>query len=1438
MPEASAAPPALPLSAAQYGIWTGQQIDPLSPAFNTAEYVTIHGPADVPGLAAAIRATVGETEALQMRFAERDGIPHQIPATPDCPVHIADLRNEPNPFATAEAWMHRDIARPVDLATGQLFAHALFVTGERTVLWYHRVHHILLDGYGLALFAQRVAARYTAAREEREPGPAPWASLSALLAEDAGYQHGADHERDRAHWVGYHRDRPAPVTLAGRSAPLARHVHRVTAEIPALSTEGLRTVAREARANWTDALIAAIATYLHRMTGAPHVSLALPVMLRTGSVAVRVPAMVTNVVQCYTDFTDEPSLVDLIGQVRDHLRASRPHHRYRYEELRRDLGLVGNERKLFGPSANIMPFDYGLRFGSFTSSVRNVSAGLVEDLAVNVYDRADGDGLLIALDANPNLYDTHQLEGHLTRFLTLLERLIAAPHQQVAAHDLLLPHERRLLEAEAHGTAISWDDQPAGTIAELLANRTATSPDAPALVSADGTLSYAELSDRVRRLAAVLTEHGVGPGDVVLHLLPRTSDAIIALFAIGHAGAAYLPADPDHPPARIAQLMDDATPVTVLTTTAYTSLLPAGAATITLDSPETMSRLAAARGDDQPVPLDPGAPLCLIYTSGSTGTPKGAWTTHRGMVNLFHHHRTTMIEPACGTTPRRAALTASLSFDTSWEGLLWLLAGHELHLVDDDTRRDPAALLDYIDDHTIDFLDITPTYATELLAAGLLDHHRHRPAVLALGGEAAGPALWTALRGAPEITTYNLYGPTECTVDATWARLADSPTPVIGRPVSNARGEVLDAALQRLPPGVTGELYLGGVPVGAGYHRRPELTAERFVRDPYGPPGARMYRTGDLARRLPDGQLEYLGRADDQMKVRGFRIEPGEIEAALQRHSHVRQAAVIARDDRLIAYVVCEDTDATPAGGELRAHTAALLPEHMVPATTVFLDRLPVQVSGKLDRAALPDPPAQQVTEGREPRTAEERKLCALFRSVLGLTAADLDTDFFSAGGHSLLVARLIGLIRTEFGVRLTVRDVFEASTVATLAARINAPTTHHPWAGTDLTAEVTLPEDIRPNGTPQPARAVFLTGATGFLGAFLLRELLDRTPLRVHCLVRARSAVDGIDRLRAALDAYGLGDQDMERVTAHPGDLEEPHLGLAPAEFARLANTVDVILHNGARVNHFEPYQRLRASHVGGTTEILRLATTGAPKPVHHVSTCDTALPRIGIPENIGEADRVTERELALNGYVGAKWVSEGLLVLAAERGLPIAVHRPSRILGDSRTGAAGTDDAFWSLVRAMAVLRAAPADTELGVINAVPADWAAACVVRLLKEDRTGPTYHLTAERHLPVAEVVERLRARGHRLEPLPTQAWTALLTDRAATGEDPLLSIAASHWSGAAGASTPPAFHRKTLDAALPGELLAGSDITPAVIDRYLDHLTTVGFLPAPRPKDTA
>ncbi|MGH3933726.1 MAG: amino acid adenylation domain-containing protein, partial [Pseudonocardiaceae bacterium] len=533
----------------------------------------------------------------------------------------------------------------------------------------------------------------------------------------------------------------------------------------------------------------------------------------------------------------------------------------------------------------------------------------------------------------------------------------------------------------------------------------------------------------------------------------------MAILAVLKAGGVYLPVDPVLPAERIGFLLDDAAPVLVVTTSDSAnvrSALTADTGCLVLDDPDTGAALAGCPDIDPSdadrvgrLGLDNSA--YLIYTSGSTGRPKGVVIEHRGLTNLFFDHRTELISPEAVAAGRRlrVALTSVFSFDTSWEGLLFLADGHELHVIDDDVRLDAQALVDYVADQRVDLLDLTPSYAQLLLPAGLITDQRHRPRVIMLGGEAAGASLWRELATAPDTTGYNYYGPTECTVDAVSCRLDDADRPVIGRPGHNQQAYLLDKWLHPVPVGVPGQLYLAGAQLARGYLNRAGLTAQQFIACPYGPPGSRMYRTGDLARWTLDGVLEYLGRADEQVKIRGFRVEPGEVETALLAHPEVTETVVVARDDgghtRLVAYLV--PTDSTvPGWSQLRSWLKRSLPDYMVPSAFVTLDRLPLNSSGKVDRQALPAPDLQPELESSylAPHTPAEQALADIWAQVLRVERVGVQDNFFGLGGDSILSIQVVSRAR-QAGLRLTSKDIFLYQTIAELAAGVDLQPTPQP---------------------------------------------------------------------------------------------------------------------------------------------------------------------------------------------------------------------------------------------------------------------------------------------------------------------------------------------------------------------------------------------------------
>ncbi|BCB84802.1 non-ribosomal peptide synthetase [Phytohabitans suffuscus] len=1095
----------LPLTSAARGLYFAHQLAPDSAAYSTAEVVEISGPLEPAALGDAIRHAYLDFEQLRVELRlGPDGPQQRVRPEPPASLRTVDLRGEPDPHAEADRMIRADLARPLDLDTGDLVRTALFLVGPDRALWYHCAHHVLLDGYGYAQLARRVAAWYGAGTGGPAPAPVT-ATLADVVAEDRARE-AADDEFWAARLTG-----AGLSTLAGRAAAPAPAAVRAAVDLTPGTLAALVAGAERHGCAWTDLATAACAGYLARMAGLDEVRVGLPSMNRVVpgrgvSAAARTVCTAMNVLPVAAR-VGAATVGELTARVRAEAAAARAHSYTRQEDLARRLRRAGGGQ-LFGPQVNLLPFDLRLAFGAATGVVRNVTAGPVEDMTWCLRGvPGHGRPVRLEVDANPRLYPEGDAREHAERLATWLATFATAdPGEPVAALPLATAVDRRRVLVDFAGPVVR---RPARTLLDAFRGQCARTPHAPAVRYDGAQLTYAQLGERAARLARALHERGVRPGDVVGVGLLRGLDLFVAVYALLHLGAVYLPADPDLPHRRIAGMLADAGSRWLLTDRHAGLAGVAGAGVRVL--PPSLS--SASRLESE---VDPDSIAYVLFTSGSTGRPKGVRISHRAIDNrlawMQAHFRLRPGERVLHKTP--------ISFDVSiWE-LYWpLQVGGCVVLARPGGHRDPGYLADLMAGERVSTVHFVPSMLRAFCAAPASARVAEGRTLTRLvsSGEPLTAELARTAASRLGVAPTNLYGPTEAAVDVTYWDCdpdRDGDTVPIGRPLWNTRAYVLDAASRLVPPGARGELYLAGVQLADGYAGRDDLTAERFAADPF-VPGERMYRTGDLASWRGDGALLYHGRADDQLKIRGQRLEPAEVEAVLGAVPGVRHMAAVGvvgpgDETRLVAYLT-----GTAPFAVLRAAAREALPEAMRPSAYVQVAELPLTPSGKVDRRALAARglPAAPPAAGAAPADVWQQQIGELMADVLGAGGPlPPDADFFDAGGDSLLALRLAARIEAVLGRRLGLTDIFAGPTPAHLARAVAGPGR----AGRDL-AEV-LP--LR-GGDGPPLFLLPPAGGLGWCYAPLLRSL----PAGLRVIAIQSSAFERPEAaLPSTLDALAAG--------------------------------------------------------------------------------------------------------------------------------------------------------------------------------------------------------------------------------------------------------------------------------------------------------------------------
>ena len=1036
-----------PLVAAQPGIWMAEQLSDLPNAWSVAHYVELTGAIDAPLLAQAVVAGMMQADTLRTRFREDNGEIWQwiddsvVLPTPQ----ILDLRAQADPHAAALAAMHADLNQNLRVDSGQPLAfHLLVQVADNRWYWYQRYHHLVVDGFSFPAITRQIVAIYRAWSNGEATPDSPFTPFAEVVEEYQRYRDSEAYTRDGAFWAEQRKQLPPPVSLSsaplpGRAATTDILRLKLTADRHAFSA-----LTHASQTQRTDLALALVALWLARLTGRMQYAAGFIFMRRMGSAALTATGPVLNVLPLAVNIHPQETLPELAQRLAGQMKKMRRHQRYDAEQIVRDSGRAASDEALFGPVFNIKVFDYQLDLDGVQAVTHTLATGPVNDLEMALFPDEQG-GLSIEILANKQRYDEATLLRHVDRLHALLKQFAANIDLRCGEAETVSADEYRLLDT-INQTGMPL---PLTTLSTLVAEQAAKTPDAPALADAQIELTYRQMREQVVALAQLLRARGVRPGDSVAVALPRSVFLTLALHAIVEAGAAWLPLDTGYPDDRLQMMLEDAKPSLLITTDdqlprfshlpvarfSYNTLLPAqGSDALNLSRPEQTAY--------------------IIFTSGSTGRPKGVMVGQTAIVNrllwMQNHYPLTAADVVAQKTP--------CSFDVSvWEFWWPFIAGAKLVMAEPEAHRDPLAMQDFFAKYGVTTTHFVPSMLAAFVASLTAENAGCCACLKQVfcSGEALPTALCREWEQLTQVALHNLYGPTEAAVDVSWypaygAELAavEGNSVPIGFPVWNTGLRILDAMMRPVPFGVAGDLYLTGVQLAQGYLGRPDLTASRFIADPF-VAGERMYRTGDVARWLNNGAVEYLGRSDDQLKIRGQRIELGEIDRAMQSlpdvaqavtHACViNQAAATGGDARqLVGYVVSGSglpLDRDALLNELKTR----LPPHMVPVVLLQLNDLPLSANGKLDRKALPLPELTVNTPGRAPESEAEQAIAAAFSALLGCEINDIEADFFALGGHSLLAMRLAASLSRHFARQVTPGQVMVASTVGKLSALLTS---------------------------------------------------------------------------------------------------------------------------------------------------------------------------------------------------------------------------------------------------------------------------------------------------------------------------------------------------------------------------------------------------------------
>jgi amino acid adenylation domain-containing protein/thioester reductase-like protein len=1370
-----------PLSAAQKRLFIIESMGGAKKAYNLTSAFMITGSLDEKRLAKAFDLTVKRRDALRARFVIENGVPAMIIEN--------EVKYKRDFIKASENELDsivKEFARPFDISKAPLFRILLVELPDGRHLFVFDAHHIIIDGISISIIIKDICAIY----DGLAPDKSEYDFCDYTLWEEKYYREGLG-ARCEKYWLDRFAGDIAALELPvdrPRGAAISYEGARAVKDISALAPAVEKLTARYGVTDFS-LLLSFFFTALHKFSGQSDIITGVPAAGRGAIEFENTAGMFVTTLALRAKPSAEIKFGEFASDVKHDFTTALDNSGFQFDSLVEKLGVRREAGR--NPLFDVM-FAFERGAGSALKASGIELEPFIFDPGISKFDLtlfciASPGRLELVAEYKTSLFNHITAERFLDAFSELIKSAAQNPDASIgelnavsegARHFLLDDFNPAVEEAGSEksgnkepGGAKSGNKEPGGAksgnkepggqklLIDLIEQTAASMPEAAALLCDGAAMSYAEANSKAEKLARLLREkHGAAPGALLAILTERSFETVIAILAVLKTGAAYVPIDPSYPAERIEYILDDSGAKTLLTQSKFSGAYSGrAAAVVEIDS-------AAAYESNAPAFTRVASMediIYVIYTSGSTGRPKGVLVKNKGAFNYISWCKRVYAQNSACDFP----LYSSISFDLTVTSIFTpLICGGKVVIYPEKGRD---TLIDkIINDDCVDIVKLTPTHLQIIESMQIKCRRINK---LIVGGEDLKTALCEKIyeKFNGRVSIFNEYGPTETTVGcmiylySPADSLSGAPSLAIGSPAANTAIYILNGAKNLLPPGAKGELYISGAGVARGYHNKAGLTGGRFTADPFRP-GEFMYKSGDLARLKPDGNIEFLGRIDEQVKLRGYRIETGEIEAELARHQAVREAAVVLRNDArrgdyLAAYYTLKDGAAKPAAEELRALLSARLPQYFVPDAFTQLDKIPLTPNAKTDKKALPDPFSGETANGPagvhfiEPAGGVEKKVAAVWRSVLGVDKISADDNFFSLGGHSLKAIKAVMELSDEF--EITLNDIFVHQSVRALAAAIK------PAAG-NLTSKLNklkyfkaeipklagAPEDKLDSylsaletyktmncGAAKRYDAILLCGATGFLGSYLLNRILTGRGETVHMIIRAADSAEAFKRLEEKYSYYFGGGSlapYLSRVKVYAGDLGRDRLGLSAEDYSRLAETIDCVFNSAANVRHFGHYEQFHEANVVTVENLVKFCRDKKLKDLNHVSTMSVCAGDIeGSAVALFTEDDTDIGQRSGNYYLETKLAGEKAAIAARDSGVCVNIFRAGNLTFDSKSGLCQQnidENAFYRILKSIALLGAVPDTLDDAEFSFV--DCAARAMLLLFdKKELAGGTYHI---------------------------------------------------------------------------------------------------------------